>query len=610
MANRIVGLDIGSWAVKAVTLEWQRQLEVVDVRAVPLIDLEREFSGSEMEGAAVPPLPGEQADGGEGGGVEDGPAPVDEIFPDVPEGQGGDWSDEGGPVPGAADPPWAAGGADEESGEEEEEGAQRGSEFPLWTQALAKLQQQGVFEDVHQIITSFPDGRAVTLHLDVPFERKVDVAEILPHLLVDELPISPSEIVHDFIVVPGKGPDLWEALVGVVEREEMAAFLRHCKAVKTDPAIVGVPELMLRYAGDQSVDPGVESYGIIDFGHRFTRLLIMSRGKPVVAHTTQRGGQAVTEALAENFQINQEQARQLKHREGVVGAAAHGGDMQVRKLQGTIEESLRPLVRDLRRTFQSAYAKYRVAVDKVYICGGGSRLRGIEDFLGGEFDVPVEPLQVDRGVVWTVGASQRAMAPEMTLALGCALQKPLDEGDQKLIDFRQGPFVYRGKSSYLRTQMVRFGAIAAVLFVLLAGVLLMQRHDQQTQLRAMEQAVAQQTQELFGESLDSAAAIQSRLEGEGAMNRNFVPQMSAYEQFYRTIAQVSQEYPLTLSRIEVDTDRSLIQLVGITDSAQSVEMIANEVNRFECLTDVRTDRVNVRGDNEVQFELQISSGCS
>ena len=569
MANRIVGLDIGTHSLKAVVLELHRYAEVVDYREVELSD----FAGDPLEEA-------EQDEASAEGPESGGPPPV----PD-----------------------------DEEAPEEAGEGPIEfgGDELvPAWILALDRLRMELFFEDVSQIITCFPDGKAVTLHLDVPFEKPREVREILPHLLMDELPLSLREVVYDFIVVPGREPDLFEALVGFVRRYEMADFLGQCRQAEIDPAVVGVPELMLRYAAKGNIDPDVREYGIIDFGHTYTRLLVMSDDKPVVVHTTRRGGADITGVMSENFQIRKADARRLKHQEGAVGPATREGDRRMRQIAGTIEEALRPLVRDLRRTFQSAYAKYGVAVDAVYICGGTSRLEGMDAFLHGEFDVPVHRLRLDESVPWTVGAGQLARMPEATLAFACAMQRPLTESDADIIDFRQDEFVFRGKSSYLHQQMVRFGLIAAVLLVMTVAVLVIQYMDQRTQLRVMQQAVAEQTEELFGQPLTATSAIQARLEGEAAANREFVPRMSAYELMVRIMEQIDDDIPLKLDRIEVDTDRSLVQMVGETDSPQSVDVLASQIERLQCLRNVRKDQVNVRGEDQVQFELQISSGCS
>ncbi len=614
MANRIVGLDIGTWAVKAVAIERGSDVQVVGYREIALGDVGE--PGPVFEGADGSVQTDGEEESSEQPVGDSAPDDSEQMFPDVGddvppvpgeepgEQDGGDWSDEGIDA-GADEGPSQWGDSQDVGG-----GAAFDPDAPPWANAVRQLIREGFFEGVNRIITAFPDDEAAVLHLEVPFQRREDVEDVLPHFLMDELPISFDDIIHDFVVIPGKQAGQFEALVGFVKREKMRLFLDDCKATGIDPAVVGVPELMLRYAGQPALEHSIDSYGVIDIGHRFTRLLVMSEGKPVVAHTARRAGAAITDAIAQNFQISEEEARRLKHEEGIVGSAAAGGDRQVRKLAGTIEESLRPVIRDLRRSFQSAYAKYGVAVDEIYICGGTSRLHGLHDYLEGEFDVPVKPLKVEQGVSWHVGAGDREREPEASMALANALQGPLDEDNKTVVDFRQEEFVYRGKSSYLRQQLVRLGAVAAVLLVMIAGVLIMRHYDRHTQLQAMERAVAEQTQELFGDAVTDPQQVQARLQGEGADQRGFVPQMSAYELKVRIIELIDEDTALELDRMEVDTDRGLVQIMAETDSPQAVDRIAADIEQLECLTDVSDEQVNVEGDDEVHFELQITSGCS
>ena len=577
MANRIVGLDIGTFAVKVVTIEVQRELEVVDYREILLHELKEEdgfLRKAEEEDSDSSP-----EEGGE------------ESSEDVETPAGESWHE--GPVEGG-----------------ESFGASSEDAFPLWGKALRKLQREGYFEEVNQIITSFPDGKAVTLHIEVPFAKKVE--SILPHLLADQLPLPINQVIYDFIVIPGAKSESFEALVGVVEKTDLAEFLATIQESGIDPIIVGVPELMLRYMGDQGVDPSLESYGIIDFGHEFTRLLIISEGRPVVARSIRTGGAAITAELAQKFRLSEDDAMRLKHQRGQVGegyVSAQEEQSPEAQIGLAVRASLQPVVRDLRRTFQSAYAKYNVAVEGIYICGGGSRLEGLIPYLHQEFQVPVEPLRAGETLVFGAPEANRRL-PEMAQALGCALQGPTDVADLRLIDFRQKEFVYRGRSSYLRSQVVRIGAIGAVLFVMLIAVLAMQYFDQRAQLRAMQVALAQQSAEIFGEPVRSPAEVGQRLTGQAGPDRNFVPRMSAYELFVRISENMTEEIPLRLEQVQIDTGRNLATLIGVTDSPQSVDTFAAGIERLECVTEVRKEGVNVRGENDVRFELNINNNCS
>ncbi len=571
--------------MKAVVLDVQREVSVVDYREVPLRQFERkaELAEEVPEAAAAeaaaeaspeggpPPMPGEDEAGGDW---------MDEEF----EGENTEVFDEG-PV---------------EFGELREP----------WLEAVASLVREGFFDGVNRVITSLPHGKAMVLHLEVPFERAEAVSSILPHLLADELPMPVPSVIYDFHMLGPKGPEAFEALVGVAKRTSVGEFLGDLQEVGVNPAVLGVPELMLRYAADQAVEPGVDAYGLIDFGHSETHLMIVADGRPVVARTVRSAGEHLTDELCRRFRLSGEDAERLKHEKGAVGRAIPAEDPAQVQLGQVLQESLAPIIRDLRRTFQAAYARDQVAVDVIYICGGTSRLRGMEDYLRAEFQVDVRHLNFGETLSFVEVPQARERTPELVQAVGSALQVPLDRPEERLINLRREEFVFRGKSSYLRAQLVRLGAVAAVMLVTVVGILMLQRAQYQAQLQAMQTALAEQSQELFGDALRDPSQVQVRLAGESGPDREFVPRMSAYEVMYRIIEQTSGDRPLKLERIEVDTDRNLVQLVGVTDSPHSVDVLAEEIGQLDCLTNVQKDGVNVQDEQEVRFELQITSRCS
>ncbi|RAL22820.1 hypothetical protein DL240_07970 [Lujinxingia litoralis] len=576
MANRIVGLDIGAWSLKAVALDvLQRPVEVVGFAEVALAALAEEGAPvSEVEQAELEGAGSEAPEDAEAAGAED---------------------------------------ASPKEGEEEELEAVVPQAQPLqapWVRALKGLIDQGFFEGVSRVVATMPNGDALTLRLEVPFEGKAQVSSVLPHLLMGSLPMPLQRVTYDFEVMAGKGDEEWEALVAFVESERLGALLSQMQSVGVDPAMIGIPELALRLAAERAMMLDASAYAVIDFGHAHTRLLIQDGERTVVARTIKQGGEHLSQGLSEAFNLSLSEAERLKHQRAMLDVDATEADEALVRISQVCGDVVGPLVRDLRRTFQSAYARDRVQVEAIFMCGGASRLKGLKPHLEREFGVAVSPLSVELAVAEEAAVAFGGRQPEAALALGAALMSVREKGQPEPINLRQGAFEFRGKSSYVRAQFTRLGIAAAVLVVLGLGVLLMQRLDQRAQLDAMKDAVAEQTQALFGERLTSPAAIRARLGGAAGPERGFVPLMSAYELLHLITRGTASAGELQLDRIDIDTDRQLIQMVGVTDSPQSVDQIAAQLEQEECLRDARKEKVTVQGDNRVQFEIHVTSDCS
>jgi hypothetical protein len=181
------------------------------------------------------------------------------------------------------------------------------------------------------------------------------------------------------------------------------------------------------------------------------------------------------------------------------------------------------------------------------------------------------------------------------------------------VNLRQGPFVYRGKSSYLRSQLRFFGAAAAVLLVLGAGALMAQRADLHAQRDAMRAAVTTESKKLFGKPVYTEKEIVARLTTTGAASESSIaPKRSAFDLMHEMISSIKDDKPFRTRRVEVDAERKLMQIYGYTSTAQDVVKIVSEIEQMECIKegDVKQDKLQTTKD-EVSFELQINaSGCS
>lgn len=608
MAHTIIGLDIGSHSVKLVRLAVGREARIVGYDIQPL----GAANGAEQPGeehaeqvAADGPMAPDAAQRA-AEALDDAPTQVlrrDELD--------GAPAADAAAAPGAAEP--AQNNGEAELGEAPETRAP-------WQAAIAQLKERGALDDDALVVTFLPDNRAMSIRQPLPFGERSKVETILPHMLNDRLPVDDSKIVYDFQIVkklgapaPTDAPDApaAEAIVGFARREEIGDFLGDLKELALNPALVGIPELLLSYALERCAPPG-GTYALLDIGHRFTRLLVLQGRDPVVARSMEFGGEELTQAVAERFDASWEQAEHLKETRGVLlGGEDTSTDQQTEALQAlseSLSEALRPFVRDVRRTLQSAYVKKQVQVDEVFICGGTSLLSGLADYLSAEFGVPVSPLPTNR----LPGLDESAAGQlKLAMAASTALQQVDGRDEERLINLRQQEFSYRGKSSYLRSQLLKYGAAAALLFLLLVGMLWAQKMQLEAQRDAMHKALGEQTTTLFGEPVFSHSSIKARFTGEETSGNSFIPRISAYELYYQLSSHIPRELEVRMDRFEVDVERNIAQIYGETTSPQAVEELIDKLRDIECLADVRQEgELKIKSDSAVDFHLHISSECA
>jgi len=585
MADYIVGLDFGSRAIKLVTIDNTDDPVVVDYDREPLT-LDRD-----------PYLERTQSDDSEA------------TSEDQPDDESAEAPDSGA----LEEPGESAGGPDEQTADPDEETGEWEADFgpsQSWIETLDTLLARHEFEQGTRIVTFLPEERAISIHQEVPFAERSKVESILPNLLEDRLPLDPDEIVYDFELITsddGGGDEEHTAVVGIGRNDDIRTFLDRLADSQLNPAVLGIPELLMRYLAEATIPFG-ETSAVVDIGHQFTRVVVLHDGEPVIARSLQAGGWTVTKRIAQRFDISLEQAERYKKNRATVAPPEQARDREEEALSQTVRGALQPLVRDLRRNFQSLYANRRIELDNVYLSGGSSRIDALETYLHDQLSIPVESLPLETAAGYQIIEGEGD--PETALAVAAALQPVRDRSKKRLHDLRKGEFAYSGHSSYVRSQITRWGAVAALLVALFFGTLFAKKYRLEAQAQAMDRAVAQQTRQLFGQEVTDPEIVNNIVKGEGSSQRAFVPEMSAYQLFYELTERISQDIDLQLERIDVDIDRNIVQMSGTTTDPQTVDRLATDIEQLDCIEDVSKKPVRVQSENEARFQLEISSGCS
>lgn len=580
MASRIVGLDFGTRSIKLVELNVsERTVTTWDEEPLPLGN--RRY---------LPDQSGSFGPDGDGSGEESN------------QPQGADAAD-------------AEGSDDQTEGEAQQsdskpDGPAMGGDG--WLDRLEALIDRNEFDEDTVVVSYLPDGRGLSVHQDVPFPEPSQVASVLPNMLQDRLPMSPSEIVYDFKILDADEAeqkdedDEFRSIVGIGRKRDLAFFLDRLERVGVNPIHLGLPELMLRYTMEATV-AGANASALVDLGHRFTRVLVLEDGNSVMARSFKFGGWDLTKAIADEFDITVEQAESYKERTPLVDPG-DARDEQSAAISETIQRKMRTLVRDLRRQFQSLYADERVQVETIHICGGTSEIENLEAHLGSELGIDVRRLNV--GQLDALGTIPDEALPRAALPMGLALQQVRDRSANRMLDLRQDEFSYAGRSEFLQGQMVKYGAIAAALFILFLGTLFARNYELQAERDSMREAVTTQSKELFGESITDPKLIRQTATGKAGAQRAFVPEMSAYQLFHELVSRTSEDMKLEMDRLDVDIDRNIVQMSGVTSDPQAVDKLVSDLEQLDCIKNINKKPVTVKSDNEAEFRLEISSGCS
>lgn len=577
MAHQIIGVDLGAYSVKAIVLATKPKLQWLTYDEERVV-LDPRASADAANAAA--PGEAQAADEPQEGQAQDQAAADDASQQHEEE-----------PAPAV---------------EHEEDELKR--QLEPWAAALERLMARMGHHFAENLVTFMPDQKALTVQIgELPFNERKDLLKILPNMLADRLPLPLDKIVYEFRIL-GDEQRKYEALVGFAKRDDLRKTIDELEAAKVDPKVLTLPEWGLELVATSAVEQAQEkTFALIDLGHEHTRVLVMQRGKPLMARTIKFGGRQLDLSLSQRFKISEEEAQKVKHHSGAILKPSETQDPSLMAMSEAISRAFMPMIRDLRRTFQALYAKDRVELETIYVCGGTSQLRHLTRFFGEEFGVPVEPLPLTR---LELGAeldqptrSSLVMAYAMAMALA-------EEFKGRSLNLRTGAFAYRGRSSYVRGQLIKYAVLAGVLFACLLSALWMQQRDLNARRDAMRASVGKETKRVLGTSVYDKKTLEKFLDAEGDAKTSIAPKMSAYQLTYEIVSRIEDGTKLELQRFDIDASRNLIQIYGTTSTPQAVDKLVSDLEQLRCLKEIRKDKLKVKNENEASFELQITSGCS
>ncbi len=351
-----------------------------------------------------------------------------------------------------------------------------------------------------------------------------------------------------------------------------------------------------------------EARMIVDIGH--ARTLVCACNDEGVAHARvlRAGGRDVTEALRRAFDSSPEELEALKHTHGFVASSRHPApDDESQVVSEQVANGLKPLVRELRRTLQVIRKERRVHVGRIDLLGGGSKLRNLAPYLAEQLNVPVaQGVAVEQAVERNVEGPRRGA---FSLALALAL-RPASAPQVPRIDLRVGEFAFSGQLEFFRRRLPFIGASALVLLLLLMVSIAAQYRSVVQREAQIDLAFCTITKEVVGQEIcEPSRAISVMKTPASDLGTFRLPRHSAYEVSSEISDRVPKDLKISFSDIDVTPERARVD--GQADSFESVDKLVASYAESPCLAEIKKSRIrkSSKGDG-VEFQLSMQVTCS
>jgi type IV pilus assembly protein PilM len=333
---------------------------------------------------------------------------------------------------------------------EEEEIIEEEPPGPLSAATIVAISDllRAIDESRAQIVVAVPGERISTWIVELPFADERTVAKVLPGELATQVPFAMDEMVLDWRTVDAAA-DGSRVLAAQVPKEDVRDLLEALVKLEVDPRHVCIDSFVLGHLAAHLPDVREdECVAIADLGRRRTLVNVGRGGKTLMVRAIDHGADEVTEALQEMQDLSFDTVEENK-RLGV----------RVDDVTGTgkaVASAIDPLIASMRGTLVSFEATGAGEISRVFLCGGGARVEGLAARIEEDLGVPTQHLP--RSSI--LGASDADVPPEFSLSLALALSGVPSSGIAAL-DLRRGEFAYRRDTR--RRQAIALVAVAAVL---------------------------------------------------------------------------------------------------------------------------------------------------
>jgi len=263
----------------------------------------------------------------------------------------------------------------------------------------------------------------IVKNIIVPQMTREELEESIDWHAEEHIPFEISDVSLDYQVV-GSGTDSLHVLMAACKRDFVANLKQAIQLAGKHPAVIDVDAFALQNCYEVNYEPADNTVvALLNVGASTMNINILRGVRSVFTRDVSVGGNQYTSLLQKELGLTYEQAEAVK-RGGAPPASVEPVD-----IDGALETVSDMLALEISKTFDFYRATAEDGdgtVQRILISGGGSKLKGLPEYLSNRFEMPVERLDPFRKI--KVDARRfdpdymREVVPEMAVAVGLALR--------------------------------------------------------------------------------------------------------------------------------------------------------------------------------------------
>jgi type IV pilus assembly protein PilM len=258
---------------------------------------------------------------------------------------------------------------------------------------------------------------------------------VLPQMSEDELqesfawhaeehiPFDISDVNLDYHVT-GSSADAIHVLMAACKRDKIANIKQAIQLAGKQPAVIDVDAFALQNCYELNYDPQPgQVVALLNIGASTTNINILNGARSVFTRDATFGGNQYTSLLQKELGLTFDQAERVKRGMPMPEGSEH---REIEPILDTVSDILTLEIQKTMDFYRATVEDGEAAVQKILVSGGGSKLKGLVEFLAKRFEIPAEVFDPFRKIrVDSRGFDpeyMREIVPEMAIAVGLALR--------------------------------------------------------------------------------------------------------------------------------------------------------------------------------------------
>jgi type IV pilus assembly protein PilM len=282
----------------------------------------------------------------------------------------------------------------------------------LVTATLQNMARERRFHAKHAIL-SVPGQSVFIRFVKLPPVEEAKVAQIIQYEAQQNVPFPIDEVVWDHQLIGRAETGELEVVLVAIKSNIIEDIAASIKAGGFEPKVVEVAPMALHNAVRYNYGEETGNTLVLDIGARTTNLLFLS-GRRMFSRSIPIAGNAITQAIASEFNVSFVEAEKLKKQHGHValgGAYAEPDNKIAAQIGKIVRNTMTRLHAEVVRSVNFYRSQQGgAAPERVWLSGGCSILPYLDRFFQEKLSLPVEYFNPFRNVEIGAGVSREELS--------------------------------------------------------------------------------------------------------------------------------------------------------------------------------------------------------